>query len=95
MAVATGIEYQIAPPQIGPLFIAQSNNLISINWTGPGTLQYSPSLAGGGLDGFADGNQSLQFSSRERTTIFPAVPVRLPSTRTQALLAKLKQEFDI
>jgi len=45
MAVATGIEYQIAPPQIGPLFITQSNSVISINWTGPGTLQYSPSLS--------------------------------------------------
>lgn len=43
-AVDTGIEYQIAPPQIGPLFITQSNNVIYINWTGPGTVQYSPSL---------------------------------------------------
>jgi hypothetical protein len=43
-AVDTGIEYEIAPPQLGPLFIGQSNNLINIIWTGPGTLQYSASL---------------------------------------------------
>jgi hypothetical protein len=43
-AVETGIEYQIAPPQLGPLFITQSNNLISIIWAGPGTLQSAASL---------------------------------------------------
>jgi hypothetical protein len=44
LAVATGIEYQIAPPQLGPLFITQSNNIINIMWTGPGTLQSATSL---------------------------------------------------
>lgn len=44
IAVETGIEYQIAPPQLGPLFISQLNNLINIMWTGPGTLQSSSSL---------------------------------------------------
>ena len=43
-AVETGIEYQIAPPQLSPLFITQSNNLINIIWTGPGTLQSATSL---------------------------------------------------
>ena len=43
-AVATGIEYQIAPPQLEPLFITQSNNIINIIWTGPGTLQSATSL---------------------------------------------------
>jgi len=37
----------ISPPQLGPLFIIQSNNIINIIWAGPGTLQYSASLAGG------------------------------------------------
>ncbi|HEY4415153.1 MAG TPA: hypothetical protein VGO57_05625, partial [Verrucomicrobiae bacterium] len=44
-AVETGIEYQIAPPQLGPLFINQSAGNISITWTGPGTLQATASLA--------------------------------------------------
>jgi len=43
-AVATGIEYQIAPPQLGPLFITQSNKVINIMWIGPGTLQSATSL---------------------------------------------------
>ncbi|MDB6019073.1 MAG: fibronectin [Pedosphaera sp.] len=43
-AVETGIEYQIAPPQLGSLFITQSNSVININWTGPGTLQSTASL---------------------------------------------------
>lgn len=43
-AVATGIEYQIAPPQLGPLFITQSNDQINIIWTGPGTLQTAAGL---------------------------------------------------
>jgi len=47
VAVATGIEYVISPPQLGPLFIAGSNNFLTVTWTGPGTLQYSTSLAGG------------------------------------------------
>jgi hypothetical protein len=44
-AVETGIEYQIAPPQLAPLFITQSNNVINIIWTGPGTLQSATSLS--------------------------------------------------
>ena len=46
-AVETGIEYVISPPELGPLFITQSNNIINVIWTGPGTLQYSASLAAG------------------------------------------------
>ena len=45
-AVATGIEYEISPPQSGSLFITQSNSVINIFWTGPGTLQYATSLSG-------------------------------------------------
>jgi len=40
----TGIEYQIASPRLGPLFISQSNNIINIIWTGPGTLQSASAL---------------------------------------------------
>ncbi|HVU09000.1 MAG TPA: hypothetical protein VHG89_10695 [Verrucomicrobiae bacterium] len=43
-AVATGIAYQIAPPQLSRLFLTQSNSIINIFWTGPGTLQSAPSL---------------------------------------------------
>jgi len=43
-AVETGIEYRLAPPQLEPLFITQSNNVINISWTGPGTLQGSAAL---------------------------------------------------
>lgn len=46
-AVETGIAYSISPPQLGPLFISQSNGLINLVWTGPGTLQYSPTPAAG------------------------------------------------
>jgi hypothetical protein len=46
-AVETGIEYQIAPPQLGPLFITQSNAVVSIVWAGPGTLQFASSLPAG------------------------------------------------
>ena len=44
VAVATGIAYTLSPPHLCPLFIARSNNLTSITWAGPGTLQYSASL---------------------------------------------------
>jgi hypothetical protein len=47
VAVATGIEYKISPPQLGPLFITQSNSILNILWTGPGTLQNSTSLTAG------------------------------------------------
>ena len=43
----TGIAYVLSPPQLGPLFISQSNNVINIVWTSPGMLQYSTSLASG------------------------------------------------
>jgi hypothetical protein len=46
-AVETGIDYVISPPQLGPLFISQSNSFINVVWTGPGTLQYSAALAAG------------------------------------------------
>jgi len=46
-AVETGIEYAISPPQLVPLFISQSNTLVNLLWTGPGTLQYSASLVAG------------------------------------------------
>jgi hypothetical protein len=60
-AVDTGIEYQIAPPQIGPLFITQSNNVIYINWTGSGTLQYSPSLSAAVWTGLPTANSPYSF----------------------------------
>jgi hypothetical protein len=44
-AVETGIPYAISPPQLGPLFIAESNVYMTITWAGPGTLQSSTSLA--------------------------------------------------
>jgi hypothetical protein len=47
MAVATGIEYELSLPQLGPLFIAQSNSILNLTWTGPGILQSSPSLTAG------------------------------------------------
>ena len=53
-AVETGIEYVISPPQLGPLFINQSNNLANIIWAGPGTLQYSGSLAAGSWTNLTD-----------------------------------------
>jgi len=46
-AVETGIEYAISPPQLGPLFITQSNGIINLVWTGPGTLQCAASVAAG------------------------------------------------
>jgi endo-alpha-1,4-polygalactosaminidase (GH114 family) len=45
-AVETGIEYIISPPPLGSLFITQSNAVISITWTGSGTLQSAASPAG-------------------------------------------------
>ncbi len=47
IAVATGIAYVISPPQLGPLFISQSNGVMSIIWSSPGTLQSATSLSAG------------------------------------------------
>jgi len=44
IAGATGIDYVVSPPQLGPLLINQSNGVASISWTSPGTLQYTTSL---------------------------------------------------
>jgi len=46
-AVETGLPYVLASPRLGPLFITQSASLITISWTGPGTLQFSGSLIAG------------------------------------------------
>jgi hypothetical protein len=46
-AVATGIAYVISPPQLGPLFISQSNGVLNIIWSSPGTLQSATSLSAG------------------------------------------------
>jgi hypothetical protein len=46
-AVATGISYVLSPPQLGSLFITRSNDLINLNWTGPGRLQSAASLPAG------------------------------------------------
>jgi hypothetical protein len=46
-AVATGINYLISPPQLGPLFITNSNSVINLIWSGPATLQCSSSPAVG------------------------------------------------
>jgi hypothetical protein len=46
-AVETGIPYILAPPHLGALSITQSGSLITISWTGPGTLQFSDSLPAG------------------------------------------------
>jgi hypothetical protein len=45
IAVETGIAYVLSPRQLGSLFITQTSNLLQINWTGPGTLQATASLA--------------------------------------------------
>jgi hypothetical protein len=45
-AVETGIEYRIASPQLGPLFLDQLTSVNNIIWTGPGALQYSSTPAG-------------------------------------------------
>jgi len=44
-AVETGIPYVLSPPQLGPLFINVSNDLVNIIWTGPGILQHATSLS--------------------------------------------------
>ena len=46
VAVATGIEYEISPPPLGPLDISESNSVINLAWTGGGTLQSAASPAG-------------------------------------------------
>jgi hypothetical protein len=46
VAVATGIEYEISPPPPGALFISQANGVVSLTWTGSGTLQSAASPSG-------------------------------------------------
>lgn len=46
-AVATGIEYSLAPAELGPLFISATNGMANVSWTGPGTLQYTSVFPGG------------------------------------------------
>jgi hypothetical protein len=60
-AVETGIAYILAPPQLGPLFITQSAGLITINWTGPGTLQFSDSPAAGSWVNLTNAGHSYTF----------------------------------
>jgi hypothetical protein len=62
-AVATGIEYQIASPQLALLFITQSNGLISINWTGPGTLQSATSFSAGAWTNVAAAASPYSFTA--------------------------------
>jgi len=47
VAVATGIEYELSPPPLGPLDISQSNSMVNLTWPGGGTLQSAASPAGG------------------------------------------------
>lgn len=61
-AVETGIEYQIAPPQLGPLFITQSNSVINIIWTGPGTLQSASSLPAAGWTSLTTATSPYSFT---------------------------------
>jgi len=62
-AVETGIPYILAPPQLGPLFIAQTGGLITISWTGPGTLQFSDSLPAGLWTSLTNLNYSYTFQA--------------------------------
>jgi hypothetical protein len=67
-AVETGIQYILAPPQLGPLFISQSNGLVTIIWASPGTLQYSASLTSGSWTNLASAASpySVQAGSRQQ-----------------------------
>jgi endo-alpha-1,4-polygalactosaminidase (GH114 family) len=47
IAEETGIAYTLSPAQLGPLFINQSNGIVALVWTGPGTLQCSASPTAG------------------------------------------------
>ncbi len=47
VAVATGIEYELSPPPLGPLDISQSNSMVNLTWPGGGTLQSAASPGGG------------------------------------------------
>ena len=62
-AVETGIPYILVPPQLGPLLIAQSGGLITISWTGPGTLQFSDSLPAGLWTSLTNANYSYTFQA--------------------------------
>jgi hypothetical protein len=46
-AIETGVLYRLAAPQLGPLTIVQSGNLITISWTGPGSLEFADSITTG------------------------------------------------
>ena len=47
IAGETGMAYTLSPAQLGPLFINQSNGVVALVWTGPGTLQCSTSPTAG------------------------------------------------
>jgi len=61
-AVDTGIGYVLAPPQLGPLFISESNQVINIIWAGPGTLQSTGSLNGGGWTNLSNAVGTYSFT---------------------------------
>jgi hypothetical protein len=69
-AVETGIEYLISPPQLGPLFITESNNILELTWTGPGTLQYSHSLTAGAWMSLADATSPYNIPSGREQQFF-------------------------
>jgi hypothetical protein len=69
-AVETGIPYILAPPQLGPLLIAQSDGLITISWTGPGTLQSSDSLPAGSWTSLTNASYSYTFQAGGRRQFF-------------------------
>jgi len=62
-AVDTGIEYVLARPQLGPLFISESNQVVNIIWPGPGTLQGTGSLNGGVWTNFPNAAGTYSFSA--------------------------------
>jgi hypothetical protein len=62
-AVETGIPYILAPPQLGPLFIMQSGGVITISWTGPGTLQSSDSLPASSWTSLTNTGNSYTFQA--------------------------------
>jgi hypothetical protein len=62
-APATGIEYVMSPPQLSPLFISQTNSVVNLRWTGPGTLQGTGSLTAGTWTNVVNADGSYSFAA--------------------------------
>ena len=69
-AVATGIAYVLSPPRLGPLYLSQSNGVVSVVWSSPGTLQSATSLSAGAWTSLTGASSPYVFQAGDGPVFF-------------------------